>query len=63
MPGLPTLTVSQKNSAITAVVDELQPVFTLIDPPLLDLFNALGLTLGADVTVLSLTADQPALAR
>ncbi len=25
VPGLPTLTVSQKNSAITAVVDELQP--------------------------------------
>ncbi len=39
-------------------------MFTLIDPPPLDLFNALGLTLGgADVTVLSLTADQPALAR
>ena len=48
----------------------LQPALNIIDDPLLDLMNSLGLTLGgADITILSLepisTLDtgQPALAR
>jgi uncharacterized membrane protein len=62
--GGPLLTLTQKNNAIAGVTNLLQPVLTLLDDPLLDLFNVLGLTLGgADITILSLTADQPALAR
>ena len=36
----------------------LQPVLTVLDDPLIDLFNVLGVSLGgADITVLSL--DRP----
>jgi len=42
----------------------LQPVLTVFDDPLTTLLGALGITVGgADITILSLTADQPALAR
>jgi uncharacterized membrane protein len=62
--GGPLLSLAQQNNAIAGVTSLLDPVLALIDDPLLDLFNALGLTLGgADITVLSLTGDQPALAR
>jgi tight adherence protein G len=62
--GSTTLTVSQTNSAIAAVTNQLQPVFDAIDAPITQLFAMTGITLGgADITLLSLNADQPALAR
>jgi uncharacterized membrane protein len=62
--GIPTLTVTQKNTALTTVTNILSPVLNAVDDPLTGLFNALGITVGgADITILSLTADQPALAR
>jgi len=71
LTGLGSLTVGQKNSAITAVTNKLSPVLTALDDPLTALFNALGITVGgADITILSLNGsrphegpDQPALAR
>ena len=67
------LSLGQATTALSAVTNALQPVLTLIDDPLIDLLNSLGVTLGgADVTILSLEADagrpepgvdQPALAR
>jgi uncharacterized membrane protein len=58
--GGPLLSLSQQNTALTTVTNLLQPVLTLVDDPLLDLFNALGLTLGgADITVLSLNGPRP----
>jgi uncharacterized membrane protein len=60
----PLFTVSQQNTALTTVTNLLQPALTAIDAPLIELFEALGLTLGGtDITILSLEADQPALAR
>jgi hypothetical protein len=59
--GSTTLTVAQQNAAITTVTNALQPALTAIDDQLLDLLNALGITLGgADVTILSLGAEPDA---
>ena len=56
--GGPLLTRRTEEQRDHRVTNLLQPVLTLIDDPLLDLFNALGLTLGgADITILSL--DRP----
>jgi len=63
-PPAPPLTVSQQNSAITGVTNLVQPQLALLDEPLTDLFEALGLTLGgADITIGGLWPHQPALAR
>ena len=60
----PPLSIALKNSALTAVTNKLQPVLTAFDDSLTALFDTLGITLGgADVTIVSLEADQPALAR
>ena len=53
--GGPLLTVSQKNSALTALTSKLSPVLAALDDPLANLFHALGISVGgADITVLSL---------
>ncbi len=69
--GLP-LSLGQKNSALAGVANLLTPVLNVIDGPLTQLFEALGLHLGgADITILSVytpgaddpPVEQPSLAR
>jgi len=63
-PPAPPLTITQKNSALAAVVNMLGPVLNELDGPLGSIFDALGLSLGgADITIFRLDTDQPALAR
>ena len=51
-------------TVLNPLSDLLDPVLTALDDPLTALFQALGAQLGgADVTVISLKADQPTLAR
>ncbi len=58
--GLPVA----EGEVLTAASDLLGPVLTQLDGPMTSLFAMLGIHVGgADVTVLSLNADQPSLAR
>jgi tight adherence protein G len=76
-PPLPPLSITQKNSALTAVTNKLSPVLTALDGPLGAIFDTLGISLGgADITIVSVSSgpkapneiqengiQQPALAR
>jgi uncharacterized membrane protein len=56
----PGLSLGQTTTVLDGVTNVLQPALTAIDDQLLDLFNALGLTLGgADVTILWVGPNKP----
>ena len=62
IPPLPSLTIAQKNSALTAVTNKLSPVLTGLDGPLGALFDALGISLGgADITIVYLRSGRKAI--
>lgn len=75
IPLLPTLTISQQNSALAGLTSSLTPVLAGLDAPLGSLFDTLGISLGgADITILAIGTkapdsdqwhmpEQPALAR